>query len=490
MTVEYDLIVIGGSTAATYAAVAAAHLNARVALVEPPESQTNWLDNGTLYTQALTHVGCLAQQMGDAPQLGISFTKGDLTQQPAVPLIQWNEAMQWAKAIVYTQSEQNSLPILASLGVDVMTGCGEFCRLPHLGFIVNDRRLRGRTYLIATGSRPAIPDIEGLKTIGYLTPTDFWQLDLSLRLRGSWVVIGGEPMGTQLAQTLARLNCEVTLVVSTPQILSTEDPEASSLIQAQLEAEGIRVLTNSPVTQMRRIDDKKWVQAGDQAIEADEILLATGQQSNVESLNLAGVGVKYDQQGIKLNEKLQTTNPRIYACGDLASGYQFGHIAQYEASIALKNALFAPLFKVNYRGIPWAIFTDPQLARVGLTEAQARRRYHKDVFVVRHYFKTLDKAQLLGKTTGFCKIVGRQNGEILGASIVGPEASELIGAIALAIQHKIKVGAIADLPQVCSTLSEILQKTALEWRRQRLSRNQALQNVLEGLFTLRRKWNR
>ncbi|HEY9652848.1 MAG TPA: FAD-dependent oxidoreductase [Coleofasciculaceae cyanobacterium] len=490
MTVEYDLIVIGGSTTATYVAVTAAHWNARVALVEPPESQTNGFSHGTLYTQALTHVGCVAQHMADAPQLGISVGKDDLTQQPAAPFIQWNEAMQWAKAIVYTQSEQNSLPILASLGVDVITGCGEFCRRPHLGFIVNDRRLRGRTYLIATGSRPAIPDIEGLKTISYLTTADFWQLDLSLRLRGSWVVIGGEPMGTQLAQTLARLNCEVTLVVSTPQILSGEDPEASSLVQAQLEAEGIRVLTNSPVTQMRRIDDKKWIQAGDQAIEADEILLATSQQPNVESLNLDGVGVKYNQQRIQLNEKLQTTNPRIYACGDVAGGSQFAHIAQYEASIALKNALFAPLFKVNYQGIPWAIFTDPQLARVGLTEAQARLRYHKDVFVARHYFKTLDKAQLLGKTTGFCKIVGRQNGEILGASIVGPEASELIGTIAFAIQHKIKVGAIADFPQVSSTLSEILQKTAMEWRQQRLSRNQALQNVLEGLFTLRRQWNR
>lgn len=490
MTVEYDLIVIGGSTAATYAAVAAAHLNARVALIEPPEPQTNWLGYGAIYTQALTQVGCVAQQVCNAPQLGISSANADLTQQQPVPFIQWNEAMQWAKAIVYTQSEQNSLPILASLGVDVITGCGEFCRRPHLGFIVNNRRLRGRTYLIATGSRPAIPDIEGLQTIGYLTPADFWQLDLSLRLRGSWVVIGGEPTGTQLAQTLARLNCEVTLVVSTPQILSAEDPEASSLVQGQLEAEGIRVLTESPVTQMRRIDDKKWVQAGNRAIEADEILLAAGQEPNVKSLNLEGVGVKYHQQGIELNEKLQTTNPQIYACGDVGGGYQFAHIAQYEASIALKNALFAPLFKVDYRGIPWAIFTDPQLARVGLTEAQARRRYHKDVFVVRQYFKTLDKAQLLGETTGFCKIVGRQNGEILGASIVGPDASELIGAIALAMRHKIKVGAIADFPQVSSTLSEILQKTAMEWRRQRLSRNKTLANFLEGFFNLRRNWSR
>ncbi len=547
MTVEYDLIVIGGSTAGTYAAVAAAHLNARVALVENEQLQTNWLGHGAIYTQALTQVGHIAQQVRDAPQFGIHFSVADSTKHQQVPSVELTEAIQWAATVVSTCSELNSPPVLASLGVDVITGIGEFCRRPHLGFVVNDRRLRARAYLIATGSRPAVPDIEGLQTIGYLTPADIWQEGLKeglhvgklkveeelqvgrlqvesdaqgvataslssqssnlpypsgtatpkgnaygeepSTLQGRWVVVGGGPIGTQLAQTLARLNCDVTLVVRAAQILSKEDPEASRLVQAQLEAEGVRVLTESPVTQVRRIDDKKWVQAGNHAIEADEILLATGQQPNVESLNLEGVGVKVHRQGLELNEKLQTTNPRIYACGDVIGGYQFAHIAQYEASIALKNALFAPLFKVDYRGIPWAIFCEPQLARVGLTEAQARLRYGKEVFVVRQYFKTLDKAQLLGETTGFCKIIGRQNGEILGASIVGPDASELIGAIALAIRQKIKMGAIADLPQVSPTLSEITQKTALEWQRQRLSRNRTLRNFLEGFFNLRRNWS-
>ncbi|MCP2731003.1 mercuric reductase, partial [Symplocastrum sp. BBK-W-15] len=194
--------------------------------------------------------------------------------------------------------------------------------------------------------------------------------------------------------------------------------------------------------------------------------------------------------GLALNDKLQTTNYRIYGCGDLVGGGYGANIAQYQASIALKNALFAPLFKVNYRGIPRTVFTQPQLARVGLTEEEARQDYGKNVWVVRQYFKTLDKGQILGETTGFCKFVIRQNGEILGASIVGVEASELIGAIALSIQHKIKVGDIADLPQVSPTFAEILQKTALEWRRQRLRRNQTLQNLLEGFFNWRRGWSK
>lgn len=484
MTVEYDLIVIGGSTAGTYAALTAARLNARVALVENKQLQTNWLGHGAIYTHALAQVGRVSQQVCDASQLGIHFPIADSTEPLQVPSFQLSEAMQWTQAVVSTCSEQNSSAVLASLGVDVITGAGEFCRRPHLGLVVNERRLRSRAYLIATGSGLVVPDIEGLETIGYLTPADIWHKELL----GSWVVIGGGAIGTQLAQTLARLKCDVTLVVSESHILSKEDPEASCLVQAQLEAEGVRVLTQSPVTQVRRIEEKKWVQAGNRAIEADEILVATGWQLNIESLNLEGVGVKFNRQGLELNEKLQTTNPCIYACGDVFGGYQFAHIAQYEASIALKNALFIPIFKVDYRGIPWAIFSDPQLAQVGLTEVQARRRYGKDVFVVRQYFKTLDKAQLLGETTGFCKIVGRQNGEILGASIVGPDASELIGAIALAIRHKIKVNAIANLPHASPTLSEITHKTVMEWQRQRLSRNKTLHNFLEGFFNLRRNW--
>jgi pyruvate/2-oxoglutarate dehydrogenase complex dihydrolipoamide dehydrogenase (E3) component len=514
MTVEYDLIVISGSPVGAYAAVAAARLNARVALIEPQLRPTKSLDDGAIYTQALAQIGHVLQQVRDAPQLGIHCSTTDSTEQRQVSSIQLAEAMQWVNSVVDTCSQQNSPAILGSLGVDVITGAGEFCRRPHLGFVVNNRRLRARAYLIATGSRPEIPDIDGLQTISYFTPTDIWQEKLQVGklqieslennlqpstqlLQGNWLIIGATPMGTELAQTLARLNCEVTLVTSTSQILPKEDPEASHLVQAQLEAEGIRVLTESPVTQVRRIDDKIWVQAGNHAIEADKILLATGQQPNVEALNLEGVGVKYTQQGLKLNEKLQTTNPRIYACGDVAGGYQFTHIAQYEASIALNNALFAPLFKVDYHSIPWAILCDPQLARVGLTEAQARRRYGKDVFVVRQYFKTLDKAQILGQTTGFCKIIGRQSGEILGASIVGSEASELIGAIALAIRQKIKIKASpfaltslhTDFPHISPTLSEIFHKTALEWQQQRLKQNSTLQNILEGFFNLRRHWS-
>ena len=173
----------------------------------------------------------------------------------------------------------------------------------------------------------------------------------------------------------------------------------------------------------------------------------------------------------------------------MIKGYQFPHLADYEAKIALKNALFFPVFKVNYRGIPWAISTDPQLARVGMTEAQAIRRYGKDAIALRQYFHSVSKAVITGETTGLCKILVRRNGEILGATIVGAEAGELISAIALAMRQKLKISAIADLPHISPTLSEIVTQTAAQWNNLRLSNNTFLQDLIENFFNLRRSWS-
>ena len=483
MAVEYDLVVIGGTQAGRYAAIAAAHLQARVALIEntPPGLS---LHSG-IYNQSLTQVGRVLQQTSNADQFGVYWDQADATSPQQIPEIRFSEAISWASGVVSTLEEQNSPAVLASLGVDVIIGEGEFCRKPYLGFVVNGRRLRSRAYLIATGSNKATTEIDGLQSTGYLTPAD-WQQKFPEKLPKEWVVIGGGATGTEMAQILARLGADVTLVARSSHILAKEDPEAARLIQAQLEAEGVRILTQTDVTQVKQIDGKKWVLAGNKAIETDEILLCTPSSQPIKSLNLEGVGVKMNRHGIQVNEKLQTRNPRIYACGDVAGGHQLPHIAQYEASIALKNALFLPIFKANYRGIPTAVFSDPMLARVGLTEEQARRIYVKDVVVLRQYFKSASKAQILGETTGFCKLILRRNGQILGSCIVGTQADELIHIIALAIQQKIKVNALLQLPPISSTLSEIIYQTAQEWHQQRLSKNTGLQDFLEGFFNFRR----
>lgn len=490
MAVDYDVAIIGGSPAGRYAAIAATELRARVALVEPPQEQgANSALFELLTPHATTHIGQLLQQLGNASQFGIHSPHTDAAEKGGGTVL-WAEVMQWAKALVSNLEEQNSLAHLASLGVDVIVGSGQFERQPHLAFAVNGRRLRARAYLIASGSRPAIPDIEGLETTGYLTAAEVWQPLTSQKPPNNWIIIGGDPSGCQLAQTLTRCGLNVTLIVRRSHILAKEDPEVAQLLQATLEAEGVRVLTETPVIQVKRIQDKKWIQVGNEAIETDEILVCAGGQPNVEALNLEAVGVKGHRRRLVVNEKLQTTNPRIYACGDVIGGYQFTNIANYEARIALKNALFLPVFKVDYQSIPWAIFSEPQLARVGLTEVQARRRYNHDVLVLRQYFKSVAAAQLSGETTGICKLVVLRNGEILGASLVGPQAGELINVFALAISKRLKMEAIATLAPVYPSFSEIIDQIATAWTKAKLTSNSPLQNFLEGFFNFRRSWSR
>ena len=240
---------------------------------------------------------------------------------------------------------------------------------------------------------------------------------------------------------------------------------------------------------MRQIEEKKWLQAGDKAIETDEILVATAQQPNVECLNLPSVGVKWQRHRLLVNAKLQTTNRRIYACGDVIGGYDFANIANYEAKIALKNALFFPNRQVNYQSVPWAIFSDPTLAQVGLTAAQGKKRYGDDgILVLRQYFKVLAAAQIEDGTTGICKLIVRPNGEILGASILGSQAQELINLMSLAIAQKVKVKDLANLSPIYPSFSEILQQTAMMWEQQRFSRNTCLQELLQDFYQFRRNW--
>ncbi|MCC5638152.1 NAD(P)/FAD-dependent oxidoreductase [Nostoc sp. CHAB 5844] len=497
MTIDYDVVIIGGSLAGRYAALAATKLHAKVALVEP---QINY---GFIYHHTLSDIANRLQSLNDADGFGIRTNHADIAEKCHIS-VAWQEAMRYADGVAANIQELNSPATLAALGVDVIFGWGKFQPSPHLAFAIYDndeksshyshhhvlRLLHGRTYLLASGSCPAIPNIEGLQATGYTTLANIWQSLKKPTLPQNWVIIGGIPQSIEIAQTLARLGCSVTLVIKYPYILPNIDPEIAQLLQAQLEVDGVRVLTQTAVTQVRQIDDKKWIQAGDKAIETDEILIATGQKPNFESLNLAAAGVKWYRHRLVVNDKLQTTNKRIYACGDVIGGYDFTNIANYEARIALNNALFFPRLHTNYQHLPWGIFTHPMLAQVGLIETQAKRRFRHDEFLIlRQYFKSLAAAQIKSETTGICKLVVLRSGEILGATILGAAAGELINLIALAIAQKIKVKDLANLAPIYPNFSEILTQTAQQWHQQKLNNNPALQDRLEGFFHFRRNWN-
>jgi len=483
---DYDVVIIGGTITGIYAAITATKLQGRVALIEPPATEINTVNfpifgntQGFHHNKIISQIANYVEQISHKQQFGI-YQGNDNSDEIS---LNFQEAKKYADYVVYNQLAKYEPAVLATLGIDVILGEGKFVDRPQLAFVVKGRHLRSRKYLLATPSQPIIPAIPGLTSTGFITPQKIQQLS---KLPETLAVIGGDPSGIEIAQSFSRLGTKVTIVVKNYHILGKEDSEAAFLVQAQLEAEGIRILTQTEVSQVRKIDNKKWILVGNEAIEIDEIFLAAGNKPNLENLNLEAVGVKFNSHKLLLNQKLQTSNYRIYGCGDLIGGYSFPHIANYEATIAIKNIIYLPIFSVNYSGIPWAIFSEPQLARVGLTEQQARQRYGENVLVFRENFKNIDRAQILSQTTGFCKIVGHRNGKILGVSIVGNQASEIIHIMALAIRQGIKIEAIAELPHIWPTISEINAQTATAWLRQKQKQNQILKDWLENLFHWRR----
>lgn len=509
MKIDYDIVIIGGSIVAYQAALAATQLKAKVALVQPqPKHKLNyhyplielskisqqWLDIATL--GIITDSEKIKQKIKSDIYLNNSIRNTLLPEKSQIPILEKTWGYSYPQAMLYAQEmsanihQVYSLPDLATQGIDVIIGKGTFPNSSQLCFLVNERILKSRTYLLACGSRPKIPDIDGLNTTGYLTLDNICQGLEKPNPPKKWVILGGLPQSIEIAQTLARLDCSIDLILNHPSIFSYLDPEIGQLLIAQLEADGVRVFNQTIVTQVRRIEDKKWVQAGNQAIEADEIIVATAQQPNIEDLNLAAAGVKWNPQSLIVNQKLQTTNQRIYACGDILGGYDIANIANYEAKIAVKNALIFPRLAVNYNCIPWIISSQPTVGQVGLTETKAKREYGKDqILVLKHYFKTIIAAQIQNQITGICKLIVLENGQILGCSIFGAEAGELINLVALAMSKNLKIENLENLAVVYPSFAEILQKTAGEWNKQKLNKNHILQEFLQSFFHFRRDWN-
>ncbi|MTJ10331.1 NAD(P)/FAD-dependent oxidoreductase [Anabaena sp. UHCC 0204] len=481
--VDYDIVIIGGSIAGYQAALTATQLGAKVALIVGADSAHPY----NLHPQyVLSEISKITQQSRNLVNLEIQEKNINLN--TASP--NWKNGLVYADAVSKNITQINSFGNLVAQGVDIIVGNGQFQSSRKLSFTINNRRLYSRTYLLANGSRPLIPNINGLETIEYLTIANIWEYLERTALPKNWVILGGIPQSIEIAQILAKFGCHVTLIIKYSNILPNLDSEISKLIIAQLEVDGVRVFTQTTITQVRYIENKKWVQAGNKAIETDEILIATGQQPNLEYLNLPAVGVKWYQQRLVVNEKLQTTNHRIYACGDVIGGYDLINLSNYEANIAIKNALFFPRLKVNYECVPWGIYFQPMVAQVGLTEQQAKLQYPlKQILSFKQYFKIATASQIHSEITGICKLVVLENGKILGCSILGIEAAELINLIALAISQNIKIQNLAKLSPIYPSFSEILIQTAREWNKNRIQKNHTLQEFLASLFNVLRDWN-
>ena len=475
MAVDYDVVIIGGGSGGLVVASAAAQLKAKVALVERDRLGGDCLWFGCVPSKSLIHASRVAYEVKTGHKFGIHTPELEIDFAQAMGHVHQTQA-----AIEPHDSPER----FRGLGVEVIFGDGKF--IDDRTFEVNGRELRSRSFVVSTGSRPAIPPIKGLKEAEYFTNEQIFSLT---EKPNSLAVIGAGPIGCELGQAFHRLGCHVTLISSREQILPKEDPEAAAVIQAQLASEEMTILTNTRPDRVEIVEGKKVLYMGDrQLATVDAILISTGRIPNVESLNLDIAGVKVAKHGIQVNKKLQTTNPRIYACGDVIGGYQFTHMAGYEASVVLKNALFFPMSKADDRVVPWCTFTDPELAKVGLSEAEAKQRYGEDIYVLKQDFAGVDRAIAEGATEGFAKIITRSNGEILGATFVGPSAGELIHEVVMAMTNKMKVSALTGYIHIYPTLAEVNSKAALLLTKQKYAQNRRLQRILKQLFNFLRSW--
>ncbi|GCE16640.1 hypothetical protein KDK_04400 [Dictyobacter kobayashii] len=377
---NYDVTIIGGGSAGLTAAQIAHSLGARVLLIDKERLGGDCLNYGCVPSKSLIHVAHVVRQARLATQFGLQPGSGQVDMEKVSQYIQ-----QVIARIAVNEQEYTN-------GVDVAFGKVTFQSSTTLR--LNETDITTRHTLIATGSHPALPALPGLEEIEYLTNETIFDLS---RLPASLIVIGGGPVGVELAQALARLGTRVTIVQRAPQLLPREDLEIATALTGILRNEGITIYTHAQPMQVSQQGNKKCltIKLEDKILEleTDELLIATGRQPNVADLNLEAADIIYTEQGIQVNEYLQTSNSNVFALGDVIGGYYFTHVAAYQAGVAIRNALF-PIRrqKVDYRVVPWCTFTDPEVAHIGLTQAEAEKHY-KHTRVVTFPWNEIDRAR-------------------------------------------------------------------------------------------------
>ncbi len=461
---HYDLIIIGGGVGGLVTASGAAQLGAKVALVEKEALGGDCLHYGCVPTKRLVESARLAHRMRRAAEFGI---------EPVTVNVNFNKVMQSVRDIQKKLGVRDEPARFEEMGIRVIIGTGEF--KDSETFVVNrsNEELKGRRFLIATGSSAILPPIPGLKEAKPLTNITMLELK---SLPHSMTILGAGPIAIEYAQIFSRLGTEVTVILRKDRILSKEDREVADTLEEVLTKEGITFIKEATVSKISIDQPTGGIRVlnikspdGETILETEEVLAALGQSPNTAGLNLEAAGIDYDKAGIKVDEHLMTTAKHIYACGDVAGKYKFTHVAEYEASIVITNALF-PLLnrKADYTVVPWVTFTEPELARVGLTEAEAREKYGDEVKVYRHWFKENDRAIIEGNPEGLVKVIVDKKKKIVGAHIVGPNAGEFIHEFTLAMSAGLPVTKLSQTIHAYPTVAQGVKRAADEYYREKL----------------------
>ncbi len=457
----YNVVVIGAGTAGLVTAAGTAGLGGRVALIERHRMGGDCLNTGCVPSKALISSARLIHQIRHAADWGLN------RQEPQFDFARVFARMRHRRAKI---APNDSRERFERLGVDVFQGEARFVS-PH-EVAVGPVRLRAKNFVIAAGSQPAIPSVEGLENVPFFTnETIFDELHQKPE---PLIILGGGPIGCELGQVFARLGTAVTILQRAPQILEKEDQDAAGLLRQRLEAEGVQILTGTEAKIAGRHGKtlRLWVEAEEgkrRPLDGDAILVAAGRVPNTEGLGLEAAGVRYTAKGITVNEYLQTSQPHIYAAGDIAGSYRFTHVADSHARTIVRNIL-TPWFKAKPdRVVPWCTYTSPEVARVGLNENEAKaQRIACDVWTLR--LEEVDRAVVESEEVGFAKVLTAKGSDrILGVTLVSEGAGDLLHEFVLAMKADVGLKTISDMIHAYPTFAEIARKVADRQQKARLT---------------------
>jgi len=455
---DANLVVVGAGSGGLVAAYIAAAVKAKVYLIEKHQMGGDCLNTGCIPSKALIRSAKINNYLKRADEFGLKTTPGG---------VDFGAVMKRVHGVIGTIEPHDSVERFTGLGVDCIKG--EARITSPWSVEVNGKVIHAKNIIIASGARPFVPPIEGLEEVGYLTSDTLWEIEEQPK---RLLVIGAGPIGCELAQSFARLGSEVVLLDMADKVMPREDVDVSDFVAKKLEADGIELRLSHKTIKFSRDDESKTLRVEHQGRSAyiafDEVLVAVGRRANTEGFGLAELNIGTTPQGtLQVNEYLQTRFPNIYACGDVAGPYQFTHTASHQAWYASVNALFGRFkkYKVDYSVIPWATFTDPEVARVGLNETDAEQQ-NIAYEVTQYGIDDLDRAIAEGEAEGFIKVLtvpGKD--KILGVTIVGAHAGELIAEYILAMKHGIGLNKILGTIHIYPTFSEANKYVAGNWKK-------------------------
>ena len=458
---DVNAVVIGAGAAGLVSSIIFAGGRGKVVLIEQGKMGGDCLNTGCIPSKSLIRASRLMFDINQASEFGIEV--GDTE-------VNFGEVIERIKKVIKSIEPHDSVERLTSLGVECISGSAKI-ESPYL-VSVKDKTISTRTIIIATGASPSLPPIDGLDSVDFLTSESVWNLKaLPKRL----LIIGAGPIGCELAQAFCHLGTQVTQVDIQPRLLPKEDPEVSDLISNQFQRDGVTLLTDHKPIKVMQDADRNYLEARHEGqtvrIEFDKLLISAGRKPNVEDLGLENLGVELTSLGaVKVNSSMQTSISNIFACGDVAGPYQYTHMASYQAFFSSINAMLSGLWKIqaNYKAVPWATYTRPEVARVGLSETEAKMQ-KISYEITRYELSNLDRARTEAETQGFIKILTvPKKDKILGVTIVGYQASELIGEFVFAMTHNMGLRKIIDAIHVYPTMFEANKLAANEWRKNHL----------------------